>query len=67
MSHKEFHPDPVEDCFGCKVSTIGYDGGHTTQTKRDELGNDTTEHRTGRVDVNIRAATVHVKSAANKE
>lgn len=24
MSHSEHHPEPVQDCFGCKVSGIGF-------------------------------------------
>lgn len=26
MSHLNYHPAPVEGCFGCKVSTLGFQG-----------------------------------------
>jgi hypothetical protein len=55
MKHRETHPSPVDGCFGCKVQSIGFDGKNLTRTLRDEAGNDTTEHRSGRVDVTIHA------------
>jgi hypothetical protein len=55
MAHKDRHPVLVDGCFGCKVDGIGYDSGVRTRTKRDEAGNDITEHRTGQIDVTINA------------
>jgi hypothetical protein len=26
MSHRDLHPTPVEGCFGCHVSTLGFQG-----------------------------------------
>jgi hypothetical protein len=63
VKHRETHPAPVDGCFGCKVQSIGFDGQHYTRTTRDEAGNDTTEHRSGRVDVNINASAAKVRLA----
>ncbi|MGD2042042.1 MAG: hypothetical protein PVJ28_00210 [Acidimicrobiia bacterium] len=63
MKHRQTHPTPVEGCFGCKVQSIGFDGRHLTRTTRDEAGHDTTEHRSGRVDVNINAKAAKVRLA----
>ena len=59
--HRDVHPDDVDGCFGCKVLGIGYDSHVTTRTTRDEAGNDTTEHRSGRVDIRINADPVKVQ------
>lgn len=64
MAHKDYHPKPVENCFGCKVSSIGFDGGHLTKTVRDEVGSDITLHRSGRVDVMINPQPVKFNAAA---
>ncbi len=58
MTHRDHHPEPVPECFGCKVLGIGYDGGTTTHSARDELGNQVTEHRSGRVDVAVKPQSV---------
>lgn len=60
--HTAAHPDPVPGCLGCKILGVGIDGKHLTRTTRDEAGNDTTEHRSGRVDVqiNARATKLHL-------
>lgn len=62
MSVHGRHVVAVPGCFGCKVSGVGIDLGHVTRTTRDELGNDTTEHRNGRQDVTIRAPRVRIAS-----
>lgn len=58
MAHRDLHPSYVEGCFGCKVKSLGYDGGHLTKSTKDELNNTTTQHRDGRVDVVVRPETV---------
>jgi len=66
-SHRDAHPVAVEGCFGCKVIGIGYDSGVTTRVTRDEAGNDTREHRSGRVDIKINAPHIRVTSKTTEE
>lgn len=57
--------NPAE-CFGCRVDGIGYDRKNLTRTTRDEAGNDTTEHRSGRVDVRINAPAVQYRTRVHR-
>jgi hypothetical protein len=60
--HRTRHPQPVDDCFTCRMLSIGYDGGHTTKvTVVDERGSRVREHRTGREDVIVCPPHVSVK------
>jgi hypothetical protein len=58
--------DPAT-CFGCRVDGVGYDGGHLTKTTRDELGNHTREHRSGRVDVQITAPRLRARTTVQED
>lgn len=62
------HPTPVDDCFACALTTIGYDGGHTTKvTQVDGRGSRVREHRSGREDVIVCPPSVHVKIERKKD
>lgn len=67
MGHRDFHPLPVDDCFGCKVASIGYDGGHVqrrTVVPNEDNGRPAgfhVEHRNGRQDAVVRPESVHVQ------
>jgi hypothetical protein len=67
MAHSDRHPDPVDGCFGCRVDGIGVDRKHLTRTTRDELGNDTREHRNGSVDVRINAPRLRARTTVMEE
>lgn len=67
MTHRDHHPRPVEGCFGCKVSTVGYDGRHLTRSATDERRATITEHRDGRQDVTVRAPGVRMRLAQTEE
>jgi hypothetical protein len=60
MAHRDLHPEPVSDCFGCKVAGIGYDGGHRTQVTTDANRATIVQHRDGRQDVTVRPRTVRL-------
>lgn len=66
MAHSDRHPEYVEGCFGCKVSTVGYDGKHKTRATVDENNAVITEHRSGRVDVNIRPRGIRMKTSTHE-
>lgn len=62
MAHASHHPVPVDGCFGCKASTIGFDGGNLLRRvpvmveegpRRGVVGGVMTEHRSGRVDAEV--------------
>jgi hypothetical protein len=58
--------DPAR-CFGCKTDGIGYDAKNLTRTTRDELGNDTREHRDGSQDVRINAPRLRARTTVKEE
>lgn len=60
MAHRDHHPEPRDDCFGCKVAGLGYDGGHVTKVTVDEFKSRITEHRDGRQDALVRPVSVTV-------
>lgn len=60
MAHHAHHPEPVDGCFGCKVSGLGFDGGHMTKVTVDEFKSRITEHRDGRQDALVRPVSVTV-------
>lgn len=70
MGHRSAHPEPVEDCFGCKVQGIGFQGlksrqgadpTRTTPVITEEgpragaIGGVKTEHWDGRQDATVHA------------
>lgn len=61
MTHRQYHPQPVDGCFGCKVSGVGFDGGHLTRSTTDENRATITEHRDGRQDVTVRPRPIRAK------
>ena len=64
LHQKRTHPTYVPGCFGCQVTTIGYDGKHMTKVipeRTDTSRNTITEHRSGRVDVTVRPNTHRLK------
>lgn len=65
--HRRTHPTPVPGCFGCRVIGVGYDGKHLTRARTDEFNNTTTEHRSGRVDIHIRAPKLTLKTHTREE
>lgn len=67
MSHRDHHPSPMDWCFGCKVASVGYDGRHLTRTVTDENQASTTEHRSGRQDVTVRAPRVALRTTQTEE
>lgn len=67
MTHREHHPAPVEGCFGCKVSGLGFDGGHLSRSTTDENRATITEHRDGRQDVTVRPPRVRLRAAVTEE
>jgi hypothetical protein len=67
VSHRAHHPSPVKGCFGCKVSGLGFDGGHTTRSTTDEHHATVTEHRSGRQDVLLRAPGIHIRTTQTEE
>jgi len=62
MTHKRFHPQPVEGCFGCKVARLGFDGRHLTKSTTDENRATVTEHRDGRQDVTVRPKALRYRT-----
>lgn len=66
MHHREFHPQPVDGCMGCKVLGLGYDGGHLTKVSvvpneaTGQVAGQTTEHRDGRQDAIARPESLVV-------
>lgn len=60
MTHRKFHPQSIDGCFGCKVSAVGFDGGHSTRVTLDENLSETTEHRDGRQSVIVRPKSVRL-------
>jgi hypothetical protein len=72
VSHRRFHPAPVDDCFGCKVASIGYDGGTTSRANRitgtpESLPATVTEHRDGRQDVTVHAPAIRMRTSVHEE
>jgi hypothetical protein len=66
MAHSDRHPEYIEGCFGCKVSSVGFDGGNTIRSTVDEHNAVITEHRSGRVDVNIRPKGMRMKTSTHE-
>lgn len=72
MAHNEYHPLPVEDCFGCKVMGLGYDAGNTTKvtpvTSEDtgRIVGRTRDHRDGRRDAIAQPETVVLSRRGGK-
>lgn len=67
MAHRDYHPTPVDGCFGCKVAGVAYDRKHLTRSRTDENRAMITEHRDGRQDVTIRAPCVGVRASTTEE
>jgi|WetSurSiteA1Bulk_404760.scaffolds.fasta_scaffold04978_4 hypothetical protein len=67
MTHREYHPTSVEGCMGCKVTSLGFDGGHRLRATTDENRATITEHRDGRQDVLIRAPRISIRTIQTEE
>jgi len=65
--HKDFHPQAVEGCFGCKGLSIGYDGKHLTKSITDENNATTVQHRSGRQDVTVRPKRIKIKTMVEED